>query len=154
MALQHLVIGQHLLQRVLEHCLEEKPFEACGIMTGHDGTVLHVYATENARRSPVFYEVDPVQQAQVLGEMAGRGHELIAIYHSHPTTPAEPSANDIRLAVHWPDALRVIISLAGPSDMRAFLIQHGKVANVPIATLHDLPGEWHDLRAAPEKENR
>lgn len=140
-------IGQHLLRRVLEHCLEEKPLEACGIMTGRDRTVLDVYATENAKRSPVFYEVDPEQQERVLREMARRGDELIAIYHSHPTTPAEPSANDIRLAVHWPSALRVIISLAGPSAVRAFLIERGRVATVPIATLQDLPGEWHDLRA-------
>jgi len=148
---KRLAIAQHLLQRVLEHCLEEKPIEACGIMTGKDGSVLHAYATENAKRSPVFYEVQPAQQERVLREMAGRGEQLIAIYHSHPTTPAEPSVNDIRLAVHWPHALRVIISLAGPSDMRAYLIQRGQVEGVPISILHDQPGEWHDLRLVADK---
>lgn len=145
-----LVIGQHLLQRMLEHCMEEKPYEACGILTGRDGKVLHAYATENAKRSPVFYEVDQRHQERVLREMAGRGEELVAIYHSHPTSAAQPSMNDIKLAVYYPEAVRVIISLAGPTDVRAFLIQKGKVHTVTIHSLQDAGGEWHDLRSSAE----
>lgn len=133
----------------MEHCLEEKPLEACGILTGKGELVLRAYATENARQSPVFYEVDPVHQATVLREMEERGEELLAIYHSHPTTPAEPSGNDIRMAVHWPDVLRVIVSLAGPTVVRAFLIQKGKVREVPVQTVPDGGGVWEDLRARP-----
>ncbi|HWI66473.1 MAG TPA: M67 family metallopeptidase, partial [Symbiobacteriaceae bacterium] len=127
MAPRPLVIGQHLIQRILEHCLEEKPFEACGILTGKDGRVLHAYATDNIRRSPIYYEVDPEQQEYVLRRMEEQGEELVAIYHSHPTAAAVPSANDIRLAVYYPDAVRVIVSLAGPAVVKAFLIQNGKV---------------------------
>lgn len=144
---RHLVIGQHLLQRILEHCLEEKPFEACGILTGKNGHVLHAYATDNCKRSPVYYEVEPSQQESVLLEMAARQEELVAIYHSHPSAPPEPSHNDIRLAVHWPEAIRVIVSLAGPAHIKAFLIQQGKVYPVDIAARREDPGVWHDLRS-------
>jgi proteasome lid subunit RPN8/RPN11 len=148
---ERLVIGQHLVQRILEHCHEEKPLEACGILTGRGGRVLHAYATDNIRRSPVFYEVDPGQQEFVLRTMAAAGEELVAIYHSHPTASAQPSANDIRLAVHYPDAIRVIVSLTGPADVRAFLIRSGKVQSVPLASPADAGGEWQDLRGTTAK---
>lgn len=148
MAGRQLLVPQPLLQRILEQCLEEKPFEACGILTGRGGRVTHAYATENLRRSPVFYEVDPAHQRQVLEETAERGEELVGIYHSHPTTPAEPSVNDISLAVHWPEAIRVIVSLVGPASIRAFLIQQGQVESVTIVTPGDITGHWHDLRGS------
>lgn len=144
--MERLVIGQRLLQQILEHCLEEKPYEACGILTGRAGKVLHAYATANAKRSPLFYEVDAEQQERVLRELAERGEELVAIYHSHPTAPALPSLNDVNQAVHYPHAVRVIISLGGPTDVRAFLIQNGKVRDVMIAIFADAGGQFHDLR--------
>lgn len=145
-----LVIGQHLLRHILEQCFEERPLEACGILTGRNGQVLHAYATDNARRSPVFYEVDSAQQERVMRQMKEQGEELIAIYHSHPTAPAVPSLNDIRLAIHYPEAIRVIVSLAGPADFRAFLIQDGKVHPVPLDSPFDTVGEWSDLREAAQ----
>lgn len=144
---RRLEIGQHLLQRMLEHCWEDRPCEACGILTGRGGRVLHGYATANSRNSPVYYEVDLGHQAMALGEMETRGDELIAIYHSHPTTPATPSGNDIRMAVNWPDALRVIVGLKdGRTDTRAYLIRGGRAHEVQLVITHDGVGEWHDLR--------
>jgi len=142
-----LIIGQTLLRQIIEHCLEEKPFEACGVLTGRQGRVLHAYATENAKRSPIFYEVDPRQQEEILAQMAARGEELVAIYHSHPSASAMPSQNDIRLAVHYPEAMRVIVSLVGPSDVRAFRIREGQVETVSLCSPTDVVGEWHDLRS-------
>jgi proteasome lid subunit RPN8/RPN11 len=142
----HLRIDQQLLQRIREHCLEEKPMEACGILTGRAGHVLHAYATDNLSQSPVFYQVDPDQQGEILHLMEKRGEELVGIYHSHPTTAARPSRNDIQLAVHYPEAMRVIISLAGRIDMRAYVIRKGQVTEIPIKAEGSLIGEWHDLR--------
>ncbi len=143
---RRLVIGRHLLYGIFRHCLEEKPNEACGILTGVGDEVLHAYATQNVKRSPVYYEVDPRHQELVLREMEARGEELIGIYHSHPTTDAWPSATDIRLGVHYPDALRVIISLAGPTDIAAFLIRDGQARRVPLEIRQASVGQWHDLR--------
>ncbi|MFZ5825585.1 MAG: Mov34/MPN/PAD-1 family protein [Bacillota bacterium] len=148
---RRLMIGRNLLQRILEHCLEEKPYEACGILTGRAGKVLHAYATDNSKRSPVLYEVETEQQERVLREMGERGEELVGIYHSHPTAPAKPSAQDISQAVHYPEAFRVIISLAGPTNVRAFLIKEGKVNDVMIAIFADAGGQFHDLRQAAER---
>lgn len=141
-----LVISQFLLQKIREHCLEEKPMEACGILTGQGSRVLHAYATASARPSPVYYEVLPEHQEHVLREMEARGERLIAIYHSHPTAPAVPSATDIRLAVHYPEALRVIVSLVRGTDVRAYRIRDSRPKSVDIVALLHGEGEWHNLR--------
>lgn len=149
---RRLVIPQRLVQRIFEHCREEFPYEACGILAGRDGRVLHAYATDNcAKPSQTFYQVDRAQQEHVLRELAERGEELVGIYHSHPTTAAEPSQNDIRWATYYPDAVRVIISLAGgPAKIRAFLVKGGKAHDVALHMPQSTPGEWHDLREASE----
>jgi [CysO sulfur-carrier protein]-S-L-cysteine hydrolase len=142
-----LVIAKPIVQEIIEHCLDEKPCEACGILTGRSGRVLHAYATDNAKRSPVYYEVDPEQQEYVLRAMVRQGEELVAIYHSHPTAAAYPSANDIRLAIHYPDAIRVIVSLVGPADLQAFLIRGPKVQRVRLAVPQEGGATWVDLRS-------
>ncbi|HYG57265.1 MAG TPA: M67 family metallopeptidase [Symbiobacteriaceae bacterium] len=140
-----LVISQNLLQKIREHCLDQKPNEACGILTGRGGRVLHAYATASARPSPVYYEVLPEHQERILREMDARGEELVAIYHSHPTAAAIPSATDIRLAVYYPEALRVIVSLVRGSEMRAYRIKDQKSIPVDIVALREAEGVWHNL---------
>jgi len=146
MAERRLIIGRRLLQHVLEHCLEEKPLEACGILAGTNGCVRTVFATDNARRSPVCFEVDPSQQEEALRRIAEQGEELLGIYHSHPRAPAVPSGNDIGQAVHYPDAVRLIVSLDGPTDVGAFLIRNGRVDQVHLDISDELSGTYHDLR--------
>lgn len=58
-----------------------------------------------------------------------------AVYHSHPATPARPSAEDIRLA-NDPSISYVIVSLAGPeADVKSFLIHNGQVSPEPLEVL-------------------
>lgn len=147
--MEQLFIGKHLLQRMLEHCMDERPNEACGILTGRAGRVLHAYATASSKRSPVFFEVDTEHQHHVLEETERFQDELLAIYHSHPTAPAVPSLNDIQQAVHWPEAIRMIISLSGRTEVRAYRISHGQVREVQVLQLADQTGEWVDLRGLP-----
>ncbi len=60
--------------------------------------------------------------------MRENGEALFAIYHSHPTSPAEPSAIDLELAA-YPDALYLIISLntKGVLEMRGFRLNDNKM---------------------------
>jgi proteasome lid subunit RPN8/RPN11 len=58
---------------------------------------------------------------------------MLAIYHSHPETPARPSDEDIRLAL-TPDVSYVIISLAdvGTPDIKSYKISSGNVEKEAI----------------------
>lgn len=141
-----LLISQRLLRHVVEHCLEEKPFEACGILTGKANRVLTAWGTTNARRSTTAFEVESKQQEQALEGARRRGESLLAIYHSHPTATAYPSTSDIRMGIHWPEAARVILSLAGRVTPRAFLIEGSAVREIAFQVVDDGRGDWIDLR--------
>jgi proteasome lid subunit RPN8/RPN11 len=61
---------------------------------------------------------------------------LVAIYHSHPETPARPSQSDIRLA-YDPEPYYLLISLQqrDKPDVRAYRIVDGKVHEEVIETV-------------------
>ena len=65
--------------------------------------------------------------------------QIAAIYHSHTSSPAEPSQTDINLAEYWPDPLYLICSLAEPEapSVRGFSIREGHVEEVEL----DLEGD-------------
>jgi proteasome lid subunit RPN8/RPN11 len=62
--------------------------------------------------SGIHFTFDPQDQFDALREMRTSGLKPKAVYHSHPTTPARLSDEDIRLAVD-PNISYVVISLNG-----------------------------------------
>jgi proteasome lid subunit RPN8/RPN11 len=58
---------------------------------------------------------------------------MLAIYHSHPASPARPSAEDISLAL-TPDVAYVIVSLQSRQpDAKAFLIEDSKAKEIALS---------------------
>lgn len=142
-----LLIPSTLYQRVLDHCRSEWPREACGIMTGRAGLVRRVFALRNVHSQPTTrFQIDPAdQQVAMVDVLAGR-ENLVAIYHSHPTTAAYPSQTDVEMA-YYPESLYLIVSLARETpEAGAFRIVHGQVTRVPIRQTDSSGGEWIDLR--------
>ena len=140
-----LLVPRNVYRLVLQHCQDEVPLEACGIMTGVGEQVRAAYPMTNVRRSPVAYRIKEEEQLAAFHEMDERREELVAIYHSHPTTAARPSATDINMA-YYPEALYIIISLTEATPaINAFRIVDGQAAQVPIA-IGDGDGDWRDLR--------
>lgn len=146
MAAKILQIPRHLFRAMVAHCQEEWPREACGIMTGKGGLVRRAFAMRNTHRQPsTRYQIDPLDQQEAMAEVLAGREELVAIYHSHPTTPAYPSQTDINMA-YYPEAFYVIASLAGDSpDVQTFRIQDGKVHRAAYRRVA-ATGEWIDLR--------
>jgi [CysO sulfur-carrier protein]-S-L-cysteine hydrolase len=104
------------------------PLETCGLMAGKAGRVRRLYPVANVLQSPSAFLMDARQQVEAMLEMEAHGWELLAIYHSHPAGPAEPSATDVALA-YYPDALHLILSLEDRARplLRAFVINEGRV---------------------------
>ncbi len=124
--------------RVLKHCQDEYPNEACGILAGHSGIVEKVFPMANAEPSPSFYVMDPQEQFRVMKEMRRAGMALVSIYHSHTGSQAYPSATDVSLAF-YPEAVYLIITLMDRKNpaSRAFTIVEGTITEVPVNTMSE-----------------
>lgn len=122
-------ISQAQLDDVIAHAKADAPNECCGYMRLVDGRVDEVFRSQNLRNSPYGYEIDP-KSLLAANDLDDDGFG-VAIYHSHPRSPAEPSQTDINLA-HYPHWLYVIVSLAGEPALRAWRIADGRVEEEPV----------------------
>jgi proteasome lid subunit RPN8/RPN11 len=98
------------------HALSERPNECCGLLAGAvseggRGEVVVRYPLVNSLASPIEYEADTRGLIQAHRDMRVRGIDVLAVYHSHPTSPAVPSRKD-RERNYSEDVVSVIISLA------------------------------------------
>ncbi len=145
---RRILIPENIYRRMINHCYEERPLEACGLLVGAAGHVSAGYATDNQARSPVLYRVDDYQLLATAEEAERRGQEIAAIYHSHVTSDPVPSQTDIAQAT-WPEAFYIIVSLKGRRPrVRAWRIVDGQVSEHRIVVVRHYDGEWYDLRQA------
>ena len=131
-----LSLNAALADELLAHARSEVPNEACGILSGNaaDGRVTAYHPARNADASPHVYTVHPEDLVRIVLGIEDAGEDLIAIFHSHTHTPAEPSPTDRRQAM-YPDAVYLLATLADPDAepmqaLRAWRIHDGDAAEV------------------------
>ncbi|CAA9566787.1 MAG: hypothetical protein AVDCRST_MAG33-2138 [uncultured Thermomicrobiales bacterium] len=128
-------------EEIVAHARAELPRECCGLIGGPPGETdlmaagVELFRLTNAAPGLDFYEIDPNDLFRVTRDLDRDGRDIVAIYHSHPTGPARPSATDIELAF-WPEAWYLICSLDDPArpDLRAFRIVDSVVTEAGIET--------------------
>ncbi|HEY5973800.1 MAG TPA: M67 family metallopeptidase [Geobacteraceae bacterium] len=128
-----LTIPRQIFVALLAHAREGFPLEVCGILGGTAGQVSAIFPMTNTDASAEHFMMDPKEQFAVMKELRRQGQEMLAIYHSHPASPARPSAEDIRLAL-TPDVAHAIISLQDPEHpvVKLFQITEGLVTEVEV----------------------
>jgi proteasome lid subunit RPN8/RPN11 len=115
-------------EELIEHARSGFPLEVCGILGGTGDSVSAIYRMTNTDASNEHFMMDPKEQFAVVKDLRAKGLDMLAIYHSHPETPARPSEEDIHLAL-TPGVSYVIISLADPLQpvVKSYKIDQGKV---------------------------
>ncbi len=123
-----LKIPKSIHDDIIAHAREGFPLEVCGILGGRDGVVSAIYRMTNTDASNEHFMMNPKEQFAVVKELRAHGLAMTAIYHSHPESPARPSAEDIRLAL-TPDVSYAIVSLIEPDNpvLKSFRISAGTV---------------------------
>ena len=113
---------------LIAHAKEGFPLEVCGIPGGMGDIVSAIYPMTNTDASNEHFMMDPREQFAVIKDLRAQGLVMLAIYHSHPESPARPSTEDIKLAL-TPDVSYVIISLADAAgaDVKSYKISSGNV---------------------------
>jgi [CysO sulfur-carrier protein]-S-L-cysteine hydrolase len=109
---------------LIAHAREEAPNECCGYARLDDGRVDEVFRGQNTRLSPYGFDLDG-PSLLAANELDADGHG-VAVYHSHPRSPAEPSEQDKNLA-QYPHWIYLIVSLDGEPHVRAWRIVDGRV---------------------------
>ncbi len=126
-----LLLPAQLYNEVLAQAQAELPNECCGLLAGQiektqGGQVFRAsqrYALVNEAASPFEYAGAPKSMFSAFKDMREKGIELLAIYHSHPTSPPMPSKTDLERNF-YPDAVHVIVSLLpNPPEMRAWRLE-------------------------------
>jgi len=117
------VIPADVRDAIVAHARAGLPNEACGILAGLDGRVERFFPAQADEPSPYYYRIESRDQIRIMNAIDDAGLDLLAIYHSHTSSPAYPSRTDAEQAF-WPDAVYVIVSLAGAdADVRGYRIQ-------------------------------
>ncbi len=117
-----------IANEIFSHAQSEPDNEVCGLISARGQTICRSYPIHNCAENPARrYVMDPAAQIDALRQMRLGGESLFAIYHSHPSSAAEPSATDIAEA-NYPQVVYLIISLNIPGvlEIRAFAINNGQ----------------------------
>ena len=108
--------------------------EICGLISSKDGLPVKCYPIDNVADEPAHqFLLDAQQQIMAMKQMREEQETLFAVYHSHPTAPAEPSSMDIE-KMPYSNVYSFIISLnlKGVLELRAFEITHQKIKEIHL----------------------
>ncbi|WP_425462715.1 Mov34/MPN/PAD-1 family protein [Melghirimyces algeriensis] len=115
------------MQQLIKHCIQELPFEGCGILAGKGQRITRFYPVPNQDRSTCSFSFEPKAYLKNLKQMDDKGLSLLGILHSHPHSDPYPSTRDI-LEWHYPDVSNWILSLKRDKPhLSACFIRNGQV---------------------------
>ena len=106
-----LILPAALRAALLRHVQESPSLETCGLLGGQAGRASSLYRITNVDPAPaIAFAMEPREMFAAFREMEARQEVLVGIYHSHPMSPAAPSARDLAEAA-YPGVAYLIVSL-------------------------------------------
>ena len=120
---------------MVNHARRDAPAECCGLLLGRDDEIVDAMpATNVADETTRRYVIDARDHFRAIRAARGRGLEVVGAYHSHPRSPAQPSATDAAAA--FGDFVYVIVGLAHePPELTAWTWADGNFTAVPLVRL-------------------
>ena len=127
-------LGSDVYLRMVGHCFDGLPEEACGLLGGNpaSGLASICYPTRNVAASSKLYTVDPLDHLKADRDAEAHGLEIIGVFHSHTHTDAYPSPTDVAQAPD-PTWHYVLVSLRDEAPVvRSYRIVDGKISEEPV----------------------
>ena len=124
-----MVVPGEIRQALVEHAQAELPNEACGLVLLRDGVAQRYVPGRNTAASPYRFELEVDPETWFLED---EGYEL-AVFHSHPSSPARPSRTDVENIGLWQGKPYLILSAAS-GDLAAFTIEGQRISSVQLTT--------------------
>jgi proteasome lid subunit RPN8/RPN11 len=129
-------VNRTAIEALVAHARAAFPAECCGLLIGRDGAIAEAAPAANTAADPTRrFVVDPKDHIDGRRAARRRGLDVVGFYHSHPRSPAEPSAVDLAEA-SYADYLYLIVSLAAaPPDVRVFRLEAGNFLPLPFVSV-------------------
>lgn len=127
-------LSRKIASQLLHHAQQMPETEVCGLVSSKNGIPQACYPISNiALEIKTHFLLDSSQHIAAMKKIRENDEELFAIYHSHPTAAACPSALDLDMA-NYENTLYFIISLStkGILELRAFKIENKNALEIPI----------------------
>jgi proteasome lid subunit RPN8/RPN11 len=120
-------VRQGVIAAVIDHARREAPLECCGLLVGDANVIEEAVPTRNELASAARYRIAAADHFTLIRRLRGSERRIVGAYHSHPASPAQPSATDVAEA-HYPEFVWMIVSLAtaGEPDVKLFRIENGE----------------------------
>jgi proteasome lid subunit RPN8/RPN11 len=130
-------LPRSLADQLIAHAREAAPDEACGLAGLRDSRVMTLRPARNAAATPrVRFTFDDDGYRQII-QLEREGLD-VGIYHSHPASPAYPSATDrAEMSATWPECVQLMVTLSTePPEVNAYRIAaDGTVRREPLTLL-------------------
>ncbi|MFA3783531.1 M67 family metallopeptidase [Melioribacteraceae bacterium 4301-Me] len=127
-------IPKKIINKIVEHGKKDFPIEACGYLIGNGDTVTDIIYMTNIDKSNEHFTFDPKEQFKALKYAREKGEKLLAVYHSHPNSPARMSNEDIRLANDT--SMKYLIYSVVDDKINCFIVDKDKnVEKIEIVVL-------------------
>jgi proteasome lid subunit RPN8/RPN11 len=123
-------VPRRFVEEMVAHARTVLPNECVGLLAGRFveaagggerlGRVERRYPLVNAAASPREYLSDPKSMFAAMKDMWAHGLDVLAVYHSHPTSEAVPSRTDLERN-YSTEVVNFIVSLRGAEpDVRGW----------------------------------
>jgi proteasome lid subunit RPN8/RPN11 len=127
-------VASRVLDELIAAARYAKPSECCGLLLGTPAEITEAVPTRNLADDPNRFLIDPKEHIDARREGRRRGLEIVGFYHSHPHSPAVPSATDL-VEASYSGYLYAIVSLATePAEVRVYRFDGGSFVGVPFVT--------------------
>ena len=120
---------------MIAHARHASPSECCGVLLGTPDEITEAVPTRNLADDPNRFLIDPKEHIDARREGRRRGLEIVGFYHSHPHSPAVPSATDLAEASYAEYLYAIVSLIAEPAEVRIYRFDSGSFVGVPFATV-------------------
>jgi proteasome lid subunit RPN8/RPN11 len=124
------------LDALVDHARASAPNECCGLLLGRADEIVEAVRARNIADEPHSrFLIDPRDHIGARRAARAGGLELVGFYHSHPRSPATPSARDVA-EFTYPGYLYAIVSLASePAEVQLFRPGGGNFRRLSFVTV-------------------
>jgi proteasome lid subunit RPN8/RPN11 len=127
-----MTIASSVVHDVIAHAQECQPLECCGVLLGKSGSITQAVRASNLAESATRFLLDPKAHIDARRTARSQGLDVAGFYHSHPHSPAYPSATDLAEAA-YPECVHLIVGFVeGNPEVRVFNYVDGRALEVTL----------------------